>query len=257
MPCLEKESTYKGTHLQDARITEMERCSAIWHSHIQRKEKNRMVKRAIHQLETDYSQVRVVFEKGIHPLYEWVRDLAMHQPHAEIWSQNALHNLVARYLSASVGKAVLVYWGEVYLTDSRAINAYVAEYGLHSNSQSIRLPLEFARVMQAFDQRFSRQQGRSGAPYQIGEVAAWLYGTQEMTDLLILSREGWYGVRVAQYQSGGRWGVVYRDEQSDEWHPFMRNARERRDYQHKARSLSFARTEIARRRSAASPNERT
>src|ERR1700730_13255225 len=138
MSCLEKESKNKGTHLQDARITEMEGCSTLWQCHIQRKEKNRMVKRAIHQLETDYSQVRVVFEKGIHPLYEWVRDLAMHQPDAEIWSQNALHNLVARYLSASVGKAVLVYWGEVHLTDSRAINAYVAEYGLHSNSQSIR-----------------------------------------------------------------------------------------------------------------------
>lgn len=216
-----------------------------------------MVKRAIHQPETSYNQVREVFEKGIHPLYEWVRDLAMHQPDTEIRSQNALHNLVARYLSASVGEDVLVYWGEVHLTDTRASNAYVAEYGLHSNSQSIRLPVEFARVMQAFDRHFSRQQGRAGVQYQIGEVAAWLYGTQEMTDLLILSREGWYGVCVAQSQSGGRWGVVFRDEQSDGWHPFMRNARASRDYLHNPRALSFARTEAARRRSAASPHERT
>lgn len=208
-----------------------------------------MVKRAIHQLETDYSQVRELFEKGIHPLYEWVRDMAMHQPDAVILSQNALNNLVARYLSASVGKDVLVYWGEVHLTDSRAINAYVAEYGLHSNSQSIRLPLEFARVMQAFDHHFSWQQDRSSAPYQIGEVAEWLYGTQEMTDLLILSREGWYGVRVGQFKSGGRWGVEYSDGRSDGWHPFMRNARESRDYQHKARALNYARREVARRRS--------
>jgi len=234
----------------------MEECSTIWQNHIQRKEKKSMVKRAIHQLEASYNQVREVFEKGIHTLYEWVRDLAMHQPDTEIWSQNALHNLVARYLTASVGKDVLVYWGEVQLTDSRAINAYVAEYGLHSNSQSVRLPVEFARVMQAFDRRFSRHPGRAGARYQMGEVAAWLYGTQEMTDLLILSREGWYGVRVAQFQSGGRWGVVYRDEQSDGWHPFMRNARESRDYRHKARALIFARAEIARRRAAASTNER-